>query len=178
MAKLSVKIKGLKEVEKLFGKEGVKAVEKEIEEQMRIAAFDVDKRAVDRLSQIKNTNGHLRRSMKVDGKGLKWVISNNANYSGYVEFGTKTRVQVPPEMQEQADKFRGGGGGSYKDFKENIQAWMRMKGIPGDALYPIMAKILRVGIDPQPFMYPSFKEGTKNLAKDIDDAIQDFFNRK
>ena len=140
-------------------------------EEIEATAVDIDARAVNRLNSYVDT-GRLKGAQGFEVKGLHAVNFNSAEYSGYMEFGTKTKVNVPPEMQEEADKFRNGKG-SYEQFKENISEWMQRKGIPQEALYPIMAKILRIGISPRPFMYNSFKEGTKGLEKRIDKAIQD-----
>lgn len=174
MAKISVKIKGLKEVEKLLGKQGQQRLLREISEEMEIAAQDVRSRAVQAAPV---DTGLVRAGISVEGKDLRWVIYTVAKYAGYVEFGTKTKVDIPTEMQDEAAKFRGGGG-SYEEFRQAISGWMRRKGIPEEALWPIMAKIMGQGIDPQPFMWPSFKEGTKNIENDIDRVIQRYLDNK
>lgn len=145
-------------------------------EEMEATAADVDAKAVQRLSQTADT-GLLKNHNGFEGKGLHWVIFNSAGYAGFHEFGTKTLVDVPPEMREEADKFRASKGGNYEEFRESIAAWMKRRGIPAEALYPIMAKILRIGIAPHPFMYNSFKEATKGLEKRIDAAIQRELNK-
>lgn len=174
MAKVSVKITGLKEVEKLFGKAGVSAIKREISDEMEVKAQDVRTKAVQKAPV---DTGLVRAGIDVEGKDLRWVIYTVAEYAGYVEFGTKTKVEVPPEMKEEADKFRGGEG-SYEDFKTAIADWMRRKGIPEEALWPIMAKIMGQGIEPQPFMWPAFQEGTKGIEKDIDAVIQRYLDRQ
>lgn len=174
MAKLAVKIKGLKEVEKLLGKQGQQRLLREISEEMEVKAQEVRTKAVQKAPV---DTGLLRAGIEVEGKDLRWVIYTVAEYAGYVEFGTKTKVNVPPEMQEEADKFRGGKG-SYEDFKAAIADWMRRKGIPEEALWPIMAKIMGQGIEPQPFMWPAFKEGTKDIEKDIDAVIQRYLDKQ
>src|SRR5690606_23160663 len=161
MAKVNVKIKGLKEVEKLLGKQGQQRLLREISEEMEVKAQEVRTKAVQKAPV---DTGLVRAGIDVEGKDLRWVIYTVAEYAGYVEFGTKTKVDVPPEMKEEADKFRGGKG-SYGEFRQAIAEWMRRKGIPEEALWPIMAKIMGQGIDPQPFMWPAFQEGTKGIEK-------------
>ena len=174
MAKVSVKIKGLKEVEKLLGKQGQQRLLREISEEMEVKAEEVRALAVNKAPV---DTGLVRAGIDVEGKDLRWVIYTVAEYAGYVEFGTKGKVSIPPEMEDEAEKFRGGRG-SYGDFKQAIADWMRRKGIPEDALWPIMAKIMGQGIEPQPFMYPSFQEGTKGIEKDIDAVIQRYLDKK
>lgn len=174
MAKVNVRIKGLKEVEKLLGKQGQQRLLREISEEMEVKAQEVRTKAV---MKAPTDTGLLRAGIEVEGKDLRWVIYTVAEYAGYVEFGTKSKVRVPPEMKEEADKFRGGTG-TYAEFRKAIADWMRRKGIPEEALFPIMAKIMGQGIEPHPFMWPSFQEGTKNIEKDIDAVIQRYLDKQ
>src|SRR5690606_29667210 len=119
MAKISVKIKGLKEVEKLLGKQGQQRLLREISEEMEVKANEIRNKA---KYKAPKDQSYLRGQIKVDVKYLRWVIVALAEYSGYMEFGTKTKVNVPPEMREEADKFRNSGGSkkSYEQFKAAI----------------------------------------------------------
>lgn len=173
MATLAVKITGLDKVLKKFGKDGQKELLAEIGDELQVAAQDGRNRAV-KYAPV--NSGILRAGIEVEGKDLTWIWYTVAEYAGYQEFGTKTKVNVPPEMASEADKFRNGKG-TYEDFKEAILAWMRSKGIPAEALFPIMAKIMRVGIDPQPFMYPAFKEVEQYLPTTINDVIQRYLDK-
>lgn len=173
MATLGVNIKGLDAVLLKFGKAGQQELLAEISDELQVASQELRNKAV---SKAPVNTGILRANINVEGKDLSWIVYTVAEYSGYVEFGTKTKVNAPPEMKEDADKFRNGKG-SYEDFKKSISAWMRSKGIPAEALYPIMAKIMRVGIEPQPFMYPAYQEVKKDIDKTIDDVIQRYLNK-
>ncbi|MCY4781707.1 HK97 gp10 family phage protein [Sphingobacterium sp. UT-1RO-CII-1] len=173
MAKSTIKITGLKELQKKLGKQGQKQVVSEISTTMRNAAESI---AFKSRSRVPINNGHLRGSIGVEGKDLLWVIQANMDYATYQEFGSKTMVNIPPEMRDAAVAVNDGKK-SYDTFKKAIASWMRNKGIPEEALYPIMAKIMNVGIEPRPFMYPSFQEGTKNLERDINDIIQSYLDK-
>lgn len=173
MATLQVNIKGLDELQKKLGKQGQQTLLQEISEELEIGAHELRNKAVMRAPV--NTR-ILASGISVDGKGLMWIVYTVADYAGYVEFGTRTKVKVPPEMKEEAEKFRNGTK-KYGDFKEAIAIWMRQKGIPEEAIWPIMAKIMNVGIEPRPFMYPSMKEVEKTLPKDIDKVIQRFLDK-
>ena len=173
MAKFNIKISGLEAIKKKLGKEGQKRVRQEISDELMIAANDVRNKAVQRVPV---NQGFLRNSIEVQGKDLVWIVQATADYAEYQEFGTKTMVNVPAEMKDAAMAVNSGKK-SYQSFKDAIAEWMRLKGIPEQALYPIMAKIMEVGIRPRPFMYPSFKEGTQNLQKDIDRIIQKYLDK-
>lgn len=173
MAKFKFNVKGMKDLEAKLGKQGQKDVLKEIDEEIMIAANKVRTKAIGRVPV---DQGFLRNSIDIEGKDLVWIIYASAEYAGFAEFGTKTKVSIPPEMQEVASQFKNKKIGTGK-FKEAIAAWMKRKGIPEEALYPIMAKLMNVGQEPKPFMYPSFKEGTKDLIKDINKTIQRYLDK-
>lgn len=170
---MAIKIKGLKELKRKLGKQGEAKVTQIISDEMEAAAYDVQGEAMNRAPV---DTGITRAGISVEGKDLRWIVYTVAEYAGYQEFGTKTLVDVPPEMKEQADKFRSGKG-DYKEFKKQIAAWMNRKGIPKEAIFPIMAKIMKIGVKPHPFMYPAFKNKTKDIGKNIDAAIQAELNK-
>ena len=174
MARFDVKVKGLKEVERLLGDKGRKAVIREIEDEIKTTAERIESLAKQKAPV---DMGGLRASIQSEGDGLIWKVAANEEYSGYVEFGTKTKVSVPPEMQEEAEKFKSGRT-SEVSFRAAIEGWVRRKGLPPEAVWPIMAKILGVGIEPKPFMYPAFKEGTKDLQKHVNEAIQRYLDKQ
>ena len=173
MAKISLKIKGLDEIKKKLGKQGQEIVLREIRDEIEVSAQMVRNEAIKRVPV---DQGYLRNSINVEGKDMLWIIYASAGYAAYQEFGTKTKVEIPAEMQSVASQFKGKKLSEGK-FKEAIADWMRRKGIPEEALWPIMAKLMSVGVNPQPFMYPGFKQGTKNLEKDIDDIINRYLNK-
>lgn len=175
MAKLSIKIKGLEELKKKLNANGQKELLDDISMEMEIASNDIRNGAV---SRVPVDQGFLRNSITVDGRDLKWIVYVGADYGAFQEFGTKTKVEVPPEMQEVANQFRNKKLSQGK-FREAIAAWMRRKGIPDDAIFPIMAKIMRIGVNPKPFLYPSFKEVTTGdkVEKQIDSIIQSYLNK-
>lgn len=173
MAKISLKIKGLEELKKKLGKQGQEIVLREIRDEIEISAQMVRNEATKRVPV---DQGYLRNSINVEGKDMLWIVYASAGYAAYQEFGTKTKVEIPAEMQEVASQFKGKKLSEGK-FKEAIADWMRRKGIPEEALWPIMAKLMSVGVNPQPFMYPGFKQGTKNLQKDIDNIINRYLNK-
>ncbi|MVZ62146.1 HK97-gp10 family putative phage morphogenesis protein [Sphingobacterium humi] len=170
MAKFSIKIKGLDQLQKKLNKQSQKQIIKKIGNEFQVSAQKVRNSAIGRVPV---DQGYLRNSINVEGKDLLWIVYASAGYAGYQEFGTKTKVDVPAEMQSEAEKFRNGKL-SEGDFKKAIAEWMKRKGIPKEALWPIMAKIMKVGVNPQPFMHPGFKDGTKGLEKRIEDILKDY----
>lgn len=97
---------------------------------------------------------------------LDFEIVSAANTSAYLEFGTKTFVNVPPGWEDFAQLYQGvnvNNGG--KKMKEAIFEWAKRKGISENFWYPIYLKIVRFGIRPHPFFIPALVEFTKVEAR-------------
>lgn len=79
-------------------------------------------------------------------------VTSHAEYSAYMEWGTKTRVRVPADLQGYANQFRGGGleKGNAKRF---IFAWMNRVGVPKEYQWPTFLSIIIKGVHPHPFFF-------------------------
>ena len=63
-------------------------------------------------------------------------------------------------------QFKGKGKGNYDQGVKAIADWLKRKGgDPEDAKW-VFYLILKNGVNPQPFMYPGFKAGRKQLKQD------------
>lgn len=163
-------VKGISEtITKLqaFGKD----IEKKIDLELEAIAFQVEG---DAKKLAPKNFGKLAQSIshkKV--KSLVWKVTVNEIYGPYMEFGTGAKVRVPVEFAEMAKSFQGKKGtGTFKDALEAIKVWCRSKGIDEKAAYPILAKILGAGISPQPFLYPAYKKGEKDLLKNLEKLVK------
>jgi HK97 gp10 family phage protein len=103
--------------------------------------------------------GDLRQSglAEILEGGLKGKVSFSADYAGYIEFGTGTKVSVPQGWEDLARKVQKREKGDWNAFKENIQAWMKAKGIDLIYTYPIMLSIYQNGIPAQPYLIPAYR---------------------
>lgn len=123
------------------------------------------------------------------------VVSPNF-YSPYLEFGTKTYVQVPAGLEEVASKFRGKSphGGSVDELFLAIIDWVKRKGLSGrysvktkrrqgskneqlsedyDIAFPIVRAILKKGIKPQPFFFKQLAGEKEALLKRVKEILGD-----
>lgn len=125
-------------------------------------------------SRVPVDTGRLKGSLTSDvvktGTKIVGEVGTNVGYAPYIEFGTRSNVSIPPGLESYAAQFRGRGV-SGKDFEKVIMEWMRRKGIPEEALYPIMMKLLHVGIHPKPFLFNSFFEKAVKLPGNIEKGI-------
>jgi phage protein, HK97 gp10 family len=174
MAKrFEIRTDGLDKLLKKLGPKGQKDLLGEVSSEFEIKANDIRNEAVSRVSV---DQGFLRNSIKTDGKDLTWMIDVTADYASYQEFGTKTLANVPSELRDLAVSVNTGKS-SYKSFKQAIFEWIKRKGIPEQALWPIMAKIMNVGVHPRPFMGPAIKKIEPTIQKDIDKVIQRWLDK-
>ena len=117
-----------------------------------------------------------KKNFNLTGKVKPFISKNNMEggaqvnefYAPFLEFGTRTKVSVPTEFKKIAQKFKGKKGNSAVDFKEAIERWIVQKlnktlEEAKQISFPIMMKILKVGTNPQPFLYPAFKDSLKDL---------------
>lgn len=104
-------------------------------------------------------------------KKSNYKLFVNEFYGGYIEFGTGTKVNIPAEFADMALQYKGKRAGTFKDGLESIKVWCRAKGIPEEAAYPIFAKILGAGINPQPFLYPAYIKGKKDYLTNLRRAL-------
>jgi len=144
-----------------FGKEAEKMINKETED----AAFQIE---ADAKQRAPKNFGKLAQSIshsKINDSNYKVTV--NEMYGAYMEFGTGTKVQVPAEFKDMASSFKGATGRSFADGLEAIKIWCKAKGIDEKAAYPIFAKILGAGVNPQPFLYPAWIKGKKDYENNL-----------
>jgi hypothetical protein len=102
-------------------------------------------------------------------------VTASAKYAAYIEFGTKKFAasyvsSLPEDWATYAATFKGPGGGTFAEFVKSLMAWGKRTGkLDPKYAYVAALKILREGIKPQPYLYPSVLKNTPQLIKDIKD---------
>ena len=171
----SVMIKGLSSTISELRKFGEKA-EKLINAETQSTAFNIEedakKRAPKNFGKLAQS---ISTSQPISDKNksiISRVITVNELYGVYLEFGTGTKVSVPAEFADMASSFKGKKQGTFKQGLEAIKVWCKAKGIPEEAAYPIFAKILGAGINPQPFLYPAWVKGKKDYQNNLERLLK------
>jgi len=144
-----------------YGKDIEKQIDAETEATVIQIESDAKKLAPKNFGKLAQSISHSKI------KPSNWKVTVNELYGAYMEFGTGTKVNVPAEFSEMAKSFQGKRGGSWKQALESIKIWCRAKGIDEKAAYPILAKILGAGINPQPFLFPAYQQGKKDYLKNL-----------
>jgi hypothetical protein len=98
-----------------------------------------------------------------------WDVNSPQEYSPYMEWGTKSRVSVPAELQSYAAQFKRKGppGGA-----QAIYDWARRVGIPQNAWIFVYLSIIRKGVHPHPFFFKQRPIVEKQLITDLQQIIE------
>jgi hypothetical protein len=148
-----------------FGKDAEKMIDAETEAIAFQIEGDAKKLAPKNFGKLAQSISHSKP------KPLQRKVTVNELYGAYMEFGTGTKVNVPAEFKEMANSFKGAKQGTFKQGLEAIKVWCRAKGIDEKFAHPIFAKILGAGVNPQPFLYPSWIKGKKDYVKNLEKLL-------
>ena len=165
----SVMIKGLASTIaelRAYGKDIDKMIDAETESIAFQIETDAKKLAPKNFGKLAQSISHAKV------KPALYKVTVNELYGVYLEFGTGTKVSVPAEFADMASSFKGKKQGTFKQGLEAIKVWCKAKGIPEAAAYPIFAKILGAGVNPQPFLYPAYIKGKKDYQNNLERLLK------
>lgn len=146
---MSVTIIGFKEYGRKL-RDYPKVLRQRIDAEVEDLALDWVERAI---ASAPADEGFLRNGISAYKQGTSWYVVSRAAYSAYMEWGTRSLVQVPAELSNYAQQFKGKSFGSFADMLIAIRAWVKRKGIDEEFAFIIALKILRVGVRPHPFFF-------------------------
>ena len=147
-----------------------KDIDKMIDAETESIAFQIE---TDAKKLAPKNFGKLAQSIShAKVKPALYKVTVNELYGAYMEFGTGSKVNVPAEFADMASSFKGKKQGTFKQGLEAIKVWCKSKGIPEEAAYPIFAKILGAGINPQPFLYPAWIKGKKDYQNNLEKMLK------
>lgn len=139
----------------------------DIKQQISFEIMDVSNEMVNSaVSDAPRDQGILVNSItarKTDD--LNYEVTCPVDYAPFVEFGTKSKVQIPSGLQEIASQFR--GQKSAVKAKDMIFEWCRRKGLPEESWYPVYRSIMVNGIQPRPFFFKQVEPARKALIENI-----------
>lgn len=163
---------------------------------LAVGAFAQDTVNAAKTAAPKN-EGRLVNSISSKRIGqYQYELVAQTKYSAYVEFGTKRKVKIPPGAAGIAKEALANARrepGTIEEFEKAITRWVRLKGIRFESAakyqsgkkvgqnkkltfeqtaFFIMMKILRVGIEPQPFFYPAIIKNRRKLNNEVRKIIR------
>lgn len=167
MAGLNVKLQGFDELKKRL-EQAIKKVPAEVDAELEAASQQMREGAI---RDAPADQGILRAEIQSAKLSfLNHGIFSNALYSGYMEFGTKSNVEIPPGLEDVASELQGKSVGSL-NAKEAIFQWCKRKGIDPKLWYPIFIKIMVQGIKPHPFFFRQIDVAGPQLIKNVQNII-------
>lgn len=104
---------------------------------------------------------------------LNYEDVSGADYSGYLEFGTRTQVQIPAGLEDEAAAAKSAKGATSGSVRQAIFEWCRRKGIEESAWFPIYLSIMIKGIKPHPFWFKQLARVEPKLIKNIENVLED-----
>ena len=172
MSSITIDIKDIKKLEKILANLDSK-VKDDLDSKVNGVALDTQRLAAQSAPEDIGRLAGSFSTEKEKNKELSYVIKNNMPYAPYVEFGTGGKYK-PGEWDDFAKQFQGKGDGTFDEGVQAIADWLgRHGGNPEDAV-GVLFSILKNGISPQPFLWPAFKLGRKQLEQDVTDYINNF----
>ena len=192
MSAVKFDIKGIDKLQKKIS-ELPKELQQEVVGEIQAWGYDVNAEQIGLISQQKIQDlGALQQNTKAVPKPDGVELISNVYYAPYIEFGTRSKVRVPAELNNYASQFRGKKRGDYYDFLNAILDWVKRKGIA--ARYSIKTRkalnskadkerlmntaqmiansILRNGISPRPYFFPPYLRKRKELLSRINTVIK------
>jgi len=195
---INLKASGIEALLAKFNKLANEA-QNDVQSELNAFADDVVRDAKNLVKNNSSDEGNLLRNINPEYGSGSVTITANTKYAAYIEFGTRKFAaeyvsSLPPDWQAFASTFKGkSNSGDYYDFLNAILDWVSRKGITarysvktkkklknnkGDderllaAATAIAFSILKNGIKPRPFLYPSINKNLPILIGNIKDIFK------
>lgn len=119
-----------------------------------------------------HNEGRLRASIiAAQEKPGDWRVTVGVDYAAYMEFGTKSRVEIPAGLASYAAQFK--GPGAKGDARAMIYRWCEQHGIPREAWGAVYIKIMIYGVKAHPFLFPSVEEERPKFYDRVKKALNE-----
>lgn len=171
----TIKVDGIDKLDRIFS-QLPRQTQEGIENEMRAAGLSWVNAA---KADAPVDRARLKQSISFVVGRLSLTIIAQAEHAAYMEFGTKSKVKVPPSLGSYPNEFRGSGESSV-DPLQALTEWVRRKGLAATysvktrrrtsrsrseertertIAYLIWRKIRKEGVKPQPFLFTG-KDGS------------------
>ncbi len=166
---MSARIVGLKELQ-----DKLKRMPAEIREEIGAKIQDAAGKWVKQAKRdAPGDTGFLRTEISAAKVGeLSWEVVSGSSYAGYVEFGTRSRVQIPAGLEEVANEVKARSGQTSVGAKEAIYEWCRRKGIEENLWWPIFISLMTKGMKPHPYFFKQRATIEPELIKNVEQILK------
>jgi hypothetical protein len=156
-----------------------------IQEVKNLVADTSQQIVIDAVNNVRangSTNyGGLMQSINAVPKnnGLGQEIMAAVEYAPAIEWGTKGKAKsIDPRVEEYASQFKGTpSGGTWSEFLEAINDWVKKKGIASGkeverVAFLIARSIYIHGVAPKPFFFPAWFKNTADFETKLKDVLK------
>lgn len=160
-----IRLEGYAEYQRLLKKAG-----KSLNEEARMYVYDAALSLEEKAKMSAPTDqGRLKNSIRTKSIESGYEVVVDSVQAPWMEWGTKSRVQIPSELASYAAQFKGEGqsGAKKGEAKRAIFDWAKRKGIPPERWYLIYRSIMRYGVQPQPFFFKHLPAVRQQLLNDL-----------
>lgn len=162
----TVEVKGINNVLKDIKRVG-EEVAKDADKAMGYSARTIQR---DAKKNVAVDTGDLRASIHVIDKFLDKEVKTDKTHAPFVEFGTKSKVDIPAGLEQYAMQFKSSGG-NFANLLEAIQGWCSRHGIDQEFAYPIALRIAQNGVSARPFLFPAYFKEIPNTRKELEKIV-------
>ncbi len=166
----TIQVKGLKELQARLKKANT-SLTKEVGAELKQGANDMVAEAKSRAPKDTGFLWNEISNSAIDQ--LHYEVVSGAIYSPFMEFGTRTLVEIPEGLEEFASQFIKLDTGTSLEAKEAIFEWCRRKGVKKDLWFWIFLKIMTVGVKPRPFFFPALAKVTPEIINKVKNVLND-----
>lgn len=146
-------------------------IQQKVKDQVNKSALAIE---TDAKTKVTTDRGRLKTSIRARFKdgGLISLVGSDVDYAPFVEFGTKSKVDIPAGLEGYAMQFKGSKSGSWDELLKRIAAWAKRNGIEEEAVPLIAMKIAKNGVEARPFLFPALEAEKPRLISGLEEAIK------
>lgn len=170
---MKIEVQGINKLTQRLKKLG-KEVGDAADRVMGYSAYSIHRKAVRNVSV---DTADLKGSIHVVDKYLDKEVKTDKTHAPFVEFGTKSKVEIPAGLESYASQFKSSGG-NFADLVESIKGWCSRKGIDQEFAYPIALRIAgagkfkgRGGVSARPFLFPAYFSELPTVKKNLKTVV-------
>lgn len=162
----TVEVKGINDVVKRIKRLGDEVAE-DADKAMGYSARKIQR---DAKKNVAVDTGDLRASIHVIDKKLEKEVKTDKTHAPFVEFGTKSKVDIPSGLEQYAMQFKSSGG-NFADLLEAIEGWTSRKGISPEFAFPIALRIAQNGVSARPFLFPAYFKELPKIKNELNKIV-------
>lgn len=184
----SFEVQGLDKLLKVFHELPERA-QREMADELKVTSWEIRDGA---KKDAPANEARLKQSISSKETGpTSFEVVAQTSYAGYLEFGTKTKVSIPPGLEGIAGQLKGPAGGQGNPI-DALREWVKRKQIAGvysiktrkqskskkslanieQTVFIIWRHIKKYGINPHPYFFKQMEPAEKRLRQRLANIVK------